>query len=176
MNRYVKVPYALIDLKVSAQTKCIYISLMKFRSAEKKEITVTLEKIAEAARLRTGQTGKYLTTLVKCGIIEREQKNFGYGQYGCNTYRIVCNEKKYAIIPWEVAYGAPISSQALIAYCVLKKHTDLNKKDGIVYMSNTELALYLDCSTNHVNKVKIELQNKGFLEFKARSKMITLNV
>jgi hypothetical protein len=172
--RHVRVPYQILELDVSNETKAVYIAVMSFRSKNNKRIKVSMKTIANAADLKVRRVNYHITELCIRNVLSRKQVKIGNDSYGCNTYTINCDEQRFAEIPWCIAFEKHLKSSSLIAYCTMKKHTDIRKGDYTCYLSQSELAEYLNCSLNHVNKIKQDLRNAGLISYEYSSRKIVL--
>jgi len=173
-QRHPKMPYVLLELKMSNHAKYVYMALLHFRSKRSKTIKVSLTKVAEVTGLKGRQLTNHINTLVQHNVIERRQNTHGSGEYGCNVYTILCDETYFAEIPWEIAYEDALSVNAKIGYCIMKRYTDLDKQDYVCYMTKRELAKKIGCSLNEVDKVKRNLKNAGLIAYERNSNKITL--
>ncbi|OBZ14632.1 hypothetical protein A8L34_11975 [Bacillus sp. FJAT-27264] len=173
MKQYIKVPYAILDLNVSIQCKCVYLALMRTRSGSSKQIKVKLGTIARNAELQIRQTGMHLATLCDQNVLSKKQVSYK-GYYGCNTYHILCDESKFAQLPYPIAWHEELTAYDKIAYCVMKRYTDLNKGNYTSYLSKEQLAGLLKCSPNQVDKIKVRLRKAGFISYARNSKEIIL--
>lgn len=172
--QHVRVPYSLIELDISNQSKYVYIAIMRSRSGHSKKIKISMNKIAENAGLKERMVHQHISKLCRYNMLSRKQINYGVGLYGCNTYTIECDERKFAEIPLCIAYEKQLKASSLIAYCIMKKYTDIREKNYTCYLSQEELAKYLKCSLNHVNKIKQDLKNAGLITYEYNSKKIVL--
>ncbi|UNK20793.1 helix-turn-helix domain-containing protein [Paenibacillus sp. N3/727] len=171
--QHIKVPYALLDLDVSIQCKMVYMALMKVRSGRRKQIKVKMDTIAKNAGLQNRQTSTHIATLCRHNVISKKQINYE-GHYGCNIYRIVCDESKFAQLPYPIAWHEQLTAYDKIAYCVIKRYTDLNKGNYTSYLSKKQLSVMLKCSPNQVDKIKARLRKAGFISYTHNSKEIVL--
>lgn len=171
--QHIKVPYFLLDLDVSIQCKMVYLALMKVRSGRKKQIKVKMDTIAKNTGLQNRQTSNHIATLCRHNVITKLQLNYE-GHYGCNSYRIICDESKFAQLPYPIAWHEDLTAYDKIAYCVMKRYTDLNKGNYITYLSKKQLSVMLKCSINQVDKIKARLRKAGFISYKRKSKEIIL--
>ncbi|MNZ95395.1 hypothetical protein D3C78_1145420 [compost metagenome] len=167
--QHVRVPYSLIELDISNQSKSVYIAIMCARSGHNKKIKISMDKIAANAGLKVRMVNRHISELCQYHMLSRKQMNYGVGLYGCNTYTIECDERKFAEIPLCIAYEKQLKASSLIAYCIMKKYTDIRKKDYTCYLSKEELAQYLRCTLNHVNKIKRDLKNAGLITYEYNS-------
>ncbi|CAH1056824.1 hypothetical protein [Paenibacillus pseudetheri] len=172
--RHVRVPYSLLELNIPNESKAVYIAIMSFRIGNKKTIKVSMNSIAYIAGLKERRINHHITELCRHNMLSRKQINFGVSAYGCNTYTIQCDEKRFAEIPWCIAYEKQLKASSLIAYCIMKQHTNIKKQDYTCYLSKKELAEFLTCSLNQVDKVKGELKNAGLIICDYNSKKILL--
>ncbi|SFM28526.1 hypothetical protein [Pelosinus propionicus] len=173
-RRHVNVPYALLDLKEANETKYTLVAILSFRSKRSKRIKVSLSKITEVTGLKGRQLTNHINKLVEHGMISRSKIKYSSGEYSCNTYTILCNEEYFAEIPWEIACSDTLSVWDKIGYCIMKRFTDLDKRDFICYLTKEELVKHLQCSPNQVDKVKRNLKKAGLIEFERNSNKITL--
>ncbi len=173
-QRHLKMPYKLLDLNISNHAKYVYMALLHFRSKHSKQIKVTLAKVSEVTGLKGRQLTNHINTLTKNIILLRNQNQYGSGEYGCNVYTIFCDERYFAEIPWEIAYNDDLSVNAKIGYCIMKRFTDLDKKDFTCYMTKSELAEKVGCSANEVDKIKRSLKNAGLIEYECKHNKIVL--
>ncbi|MHC1745535.1 MAG: hypothetical protein AB9895_00105 [Negativicutes bacterium] len=172
--RHARVPYQLLDLVESNETKYIYLALLHFRSGQSKQIKVSLRKISELTSLKARQVTKHINTLIQSGMVSRKQIKYSSGEYSCNTYTLLCDERHFAEVPWKIAYSNNLSVHAKIGYCVLKRFIDLDKGNFFCYMTKNELAKYLRCSLNQVDKIKRNLKEIGLIDFERGGKKIVL--
>lgn len=149
-------------------------ALMHFRSKTRPSIKVSLAKVAEITGLKGRQLTNHINTLIQYNIIARRKNKHGNGEYGCNVYTITCDETYFAEIPWEIAYDNTLSANAKLGYCIMKRYTDLDKRDYACYMTKKELTEMIGCSSNEVDKIKRNLKLAGFIEYKRSSNKITL--
>ena len=149
-------------------------ALLHFRSKTNKKIKVSLAQVSEVTGLKGRQLTNHINTLVQYNIVLRKQNKHGSEEYGCNVYTILCDESYFAEIPWEIAYDDALSVNAIIGYCILKRYTDLNKNNFICYMTKSELAEKIGCSSNEVDKIKRNLKQAGLIAYERNSNKITL--
>lgn len=173
-QRHSRMPYKLLDLAISNHAKYVYMALMHFRSKTKKSIKVSLAKVAEVTGLKGRQLTNHINTLLQYNIIARRKNQHGNGEYSCNVYTITCDETYFAEIPWEIAYDNTLSANAKLGYCIMKRYTDLGKRDYACYMMKRELTEKIGCSSNEVDKIKRNLKMAGFIEYERSSNKITL--
>jgi len=173
-KRHVNIPYTLLDLNEANETKYMLIAILRFRSGSSKKIKVSLAKISEVTGLKGRQLTKHINKLVQHEMISRNQTKYSSGEYGCNTYTILCDERYFAEIPWEIAYSNTLSVWAKIGYCIMKRFINLDKKDFACYLTKDELAKHLQCSLNQVDKIKRNLKGDGLIEFERNSNKIVL--
>lgn len=173
-QRHLKMPYELLELNISNQAKYVYMALLHFRNKISKKIKVSLAKVSEVTGLKGRQLTNHINTLIQYKIISRKQNKHISGEYGCNIYTILCEETYFAEIPWEIAYNDALSVNAKIGYCIMKRFTDLDKKNFTCYMTKSELAEKVGCSTNEIDKIKRNLKNAGLIEYERNSNKITL--
>ncbi len=173
-QRHSRMPYKLLDLAISNHAKYVYMALMHFRSKTKKSIKVSLAKVAEVTGLKGRQLTNHINTLLQYNIIARRKNKHGNGVYSCNVYTITCDETYFAEIPWEIAYDNTLSANAKLGYCVMKRYTNLGKRDYACYMTKRELTEKIGCSTNEIDKIKRNLKLAGFIEYERSSNKITL--
>lgn len=173
-QRHSRMPYKLLDLAISNHAKCVYMALMHFRSKTRPSIKVSLAKVAEVTGLKGRQLTNHINTLLQYNIIARRKNQHGNGEYSCNVYTITCDETYFAEIPWEIAYDNTLSANAKLGYCIMKRYTDLGKRDYACYMTKRELTEKIGCSSNEVDKIKRNLKMAGFIEYERSSNKITL--
>lgn len=149
-------------------------ALLHFRSHVSKKIKVSLAKVSDVTGLKGRQLTKHINTLIQYKIISRKQNKHSSEEYGCNIYTILCNERYFAEIPWEIAYNDDLSVNAKIGYCIMKRFTDLDRNDFICYMTKSELAEKVGCSANEVDKIKRNLKQAGLIAYERNSNKITL--
>lgn len=174
IKRFVKVPYPILNLKVSVQTKYLFVSLMHFRSGRKKSIKVSMKKVSEISGMKERQMSTHIKKLCNLCVLSRRQTYYGNTNYGCNIYTITCSENYYAAIPWEVAFNSELTAYSVIGYCVLKRNIDLRKNDFACFLTKQQLANQIGCSLNHVDKIKRNLRKAGLIEFGHNDIKITL--
>lgn len=173
-QRHPRMSYQLLDLKISTNTKHVYMALLHFRSHVSKKIKVSLAKVSDVTGLKGRQLTKHINTLIQYKIISRKQNKHSSEEYGCNVYTILCDERYFAEIPWEIAYNDDLSVNAKIGYCIMKRFTDLDRNDFICYMTKSELAEKVGCSANEVDKIKRNLKQVGLIAYERNSNKITL--
>ncbi|MEN6411936.1 MAG: hypothetical protein ABFC84_04100 [Veillonellales bacterium] len=173
-QRHLKMPYKLLELNISNHAKYVYMALLHFRNKTSKKIKVSLAKVSEVTGLKGRQLTNHINTLIQYKIISRKQNKHISGEYCCNIYTILCEETYFAEIPWEIAYNDALSVNAKIGYCIMKRFTDLDKKNFICYMTKSELAEKVGCSANEIDKIKRNLKNVGLIEYERNSNKITL--
>ncbi len=173
-RQHIRVPYELLDSQVPNEAKKVFIAIMQSRNGTNKQIKVKIKTIAAKAGLKERQVKNYIKILCQNNMLSRKQIRYGDGAWGCNTYTILCDEKYFAEIPFCIASDANLSAQALIAYCFMKRFTNLNKRDYICIMEKTQLAEKLGCSVNHADKVKRMLKKAGYINYKYGNLQIIL--
>lgn len=173
-RRHLRIAYDVLDLEISNEAKYVYMALMRFRSGTSKNVKVSIAKLAEATGLKGRQLTKHVNTLVEHKVISRYQNKHNDGNYGCNTYSILCNEEYFSEIPWEIANSKKLSKWSMIGYCIMKRFTNLDKKDFTCYLSKEQIATCLQCSINQVDKIKRRLQEADLIEFERNSHKIVL--
>jgi len=173
-RRHVNVPYVLLDLEESNETKYVFIAILSFRSNNNKKIKVSLNKISEVTGLKFRQLTNHVNRLIQQKMISRSQVKHSNGDYSCNTYTILCDEKYFAEIPYEIACDKLLSVSEKIGYCIMKRYINLAKIDFATYLTKNDLASYLGCSLNQVDKIKRSLKKAGLVEFERNSNMIVL--
>jgi DNA-binding IscR family transcriptional regulator len=165
LKQHVRVPYVLLDLNITNGAKKLFIALLYFCGGKSKQIKVTLKKIAERAGLKERQVKNHIRTLCEHHILMRKQISYGECAWGCNTYTILCNETYYAKIPYVIAFNPNLSAHALLTYCTMKRYTNLNKQDYICIVDKRQLAKQMNCTVNHLDKVKRELKQAGYIAY-----------
>lgn len=180
-NQFIKVPYILLEKKTFEwfdnidfnTTRLVYCALLYFRNKKSKTIRISQSKIGSVIGIGALQVCRHITRLKELGIIDVKTDEFDL--YGWNTYTILVDETYHAQIPFEIAFNRELSASQLMAYCNLKRKTNLRNKDFICYADNATLVELFDCSSKHVSKLKNALKEKGLIEFKPYDEKITLS-
>ncbi|MEG6585426.1 hypothetical protein [Dendrosporobacter sp. 1207_IL3150] len=173
-RRHIRIAYDVLDKKVANEAKYVYMALLRFRSGNSKNIKVSIAKLSEVTGLKGRQLTKHINTLIKYKVISRYQNKHNDGNYGCNTYSILCNEEYFSEIPWEIASNKELSKWSMIGYCIMKRFIDIDKEDFTCYLSKDQLATYLQCSINQVDKIKRNLKGAGLIDFDRNSNKVVL--
>jgi hypothetical protein len=174
MTQHVRVPYALLDLDESNETKYVFIALLRFRSGYSKNIKVSLKRLTEVTGLKPRQLTNHINRLIDRRMILRKQTKHNDGHYGCNTYTITCEESKFAAIPMKIAFHERLSVSAIIGYCVLKRYINLNDGSFACFATKEMMAEEWRCSLNQVDKVKRNLKAAGLIDYEHGDKKIGL--
>ena len=184
--RHAKVPYILLNYdgfekfapegvdknRLNPNTiKAIYVAILHGRQGNSKDIKIKQRKLSEITGLCTEQVGRNIAKLVEHGFISVTESN---NIFGCHTYTIQCDETKNAPVPWEIAFEMGLTATELIAYAIIKKHTDLNSKEFMSYGETKQWAIRFKCSEKHVYKIKRALMEKGIISFNRSSNAIEL--
>jgi len=179
-NQFLKMPYKLLDkdtfqwfenIDLNA-TRLVYCALQYYRSKGSNEIRQSQTSIGKVIGINKKQVLIHLRRLEELGIIDIKMDEFDF--YGWNTYTILIDEKYHAAIPFEIAFNRDLTASQLMAYCNLKRMTNLKNKDFICYADNAMLIKAFDCSSKHVSKLKNALREKGLIDFKPYDEKITL--
>lgn len=180
-NQFIKVPYILLDKKIFEwfdnidlnTTRLVYCALLYFRDKKSKTIKKSQSTIGSIIGIGPLQVCRHIARLKELGIIDVKTDEFDL--YGWNTYTILVDEIYHAQIPFEIAFNKELSASQLMAYCNLKRKTNLKNKEFICYADNAMLVELFDCSSKHVSKLKNALKEKGLIDFKPYDEKITLS-
>lgn len=175
MAQFAKVPHQLLKLKVerngkevteSDAVKYTLIALLYYRQNNSKTIKVKLETLAKITKVSTRQITRNINALIDHSLISCKQKIHGNNEFGCNVYTLLYQENDdYTELPFEIIENDTIPITAKIGYCVIKKET--NKQTSKWYVKRTKLAEKLQCSLNHVDKIRRYLKEAGLIEYTA---------
>lgn len=173
MAQFVKVPHRLLELKVerngkemaeSDAVKYTLIALLYYRQKNSKTIKVKLKTLAKITKVSTRQVARNINALIKHKMILCDQEIHGNNEFGCNIYTLLYQEEDdYTELPFEIIENATIKITAKIGYCVIKK--EANKQTGKWYGKRTKLAEKLQCSLNHVDKIRRYLKEAGLIDY-----------
>lgn len=180
-KQFIKVPYKLLEKKTfewlddidANTTRLVYCALLYFRDKKSKIIRISQSKIGSIIGIKSLQVCRHIARLKELGILDVKMDELDL--YGWNSYTILIDETHHAQIPFEIAFNKGLSASQLMAYCNLKRKTNLRKKDFICYADNAKLVELFDCSSKHVNKLKTALKKKGLIDFKPYDEKITLS-
>jgi DNA-binding transcriptional regulator YhcF (GntR family) len=175
MAQFAKVPHRLLELKIKQNgkeapendaVKYTLIALLYYRSQNSNTIKVKLSTIAKVTKLSTRQITRNIKQLIAHKMISRKQKLHGNNEFGCNIYKLLYQEEDdYTELPFEIIENKNIPITAKIGYCVIKRAA--NKEIGKWYGKRAELAKKLQCSINHVDKIRRYLKQANLIEYTA---------
>lgn len=167
--------YNGFDNKSSDVTKFVYVAILRFRSDEKVSIPVGMDKLEETTGLKRRQLTNHINLLIEHGFLQRSHKVFGWGEFSRNTYTITCDETKFTMLPFHIAYDMDLSPSDIIGYANIKRIMDLRRTDKTVCKTKKELAEALQCSANNVDKIKRHLKDARLISFERKSQKIELS-
>lgn len=172
MAQFAKVPHRLLELKVERNGKEVpendavkytLIALLYYRPKNSNTIKVKLSTIAKVTKLSTRQITRNINKLIDYKLILRKQEIHGNNEFGCNIYTLLYQEKDdYTELPFEIIKNKHIPITAKIGYCAIKRAA--NKETGKWYGKRAELAKILQCSVNHVDKIKRYLKEADLID------------
>jgi hypothetical protein len=182
-KQYVKVPYAILDKDTFKwaslgkninpdTTRLLYCALRSLRDKGSDRVRRSQKDIGDRIGLSSKQTARHLKRLSDLKIIRVMPDQFNV--HGWNTYVFKIDETYYAKVPYHIMFEMNLSAAEIIAYCWFKRFTDTKKKDYVCYRDNGHLADDMDCTKDHVRKVKNMLMEKELIEFEGHSNKIVL--